>query len=136
MTGRRISYASSDAFLFQGTLRDNLLYGLKHAPLTPGAYDGAAADTAHWDIDEARRSGNPDFDIHSDWIDYAAAGATGPHDLLRRRSARCSTPSILSQDILDLGLRSSIDLDAPPGACRADRRTARGAAQRGWTRKG
>ncbi len=34
ITGRRMAYASSDAYLFQGTLRDNLLYGLKHAPLT------------------------------------------------------------------------------------------------------
>ncbi len=36
VTGRRISYASSDAYPSQGSLRDNLLYGLKHAPLTDG----------------------------------------------------------------------------------------------------
>ena len=35
-SGRRLSYASSDAFFFQGTLGDNLFYGLKHAPLQPG----------------------------------------------------------------------------------------------------
>ncbi|RUW82596.1 ABC transporter ATP-binding protein, partial [Mesorhizobium sp. M8A.F.Ca.ET.023.01.1.1] len=29
VTGRRMSYASSDVFLFQASLRDNLLYGLK-----------------------------------------------------------------------------------------------------------
>ncbi|WP_163363593.1 ATP-binding cassette domain-containing protein, partial [Enterobacter cloacae] len=34
ITGRRIAYAASDAYFFHGTLRDNLLYGLKHAPLT------------------------------------------------------------------------------------------------------
>ncbi|MBL3684676.1 hypothetical protein F2981_20280 (plasmid) [Sinorhizobium meliloti] len=38
--GRRISYASSDVFAFQGSLGDNLLYGLKHAPLTEVAYEG------------------------------------------------------------------------------------------------
>ena len=32
-TGRRITYASPDTYFFFGTLRDNLLYGLKHAPL-------------------------------------------------------------------------------------------------------
>ncbi len=35
-----------------------------------------------WDPDEARLSGNPEWDIRSDWIDYEAAGATGPHDLI------------------------------------------------------
>ncbi|TIS32989.1 MAG: ABC transporter ATP-binding protein, partial [Mesorhizobium sp.] len=38
VTGRRMSYASSDVFLFQASLRDNLLYGLKHAPLTSVSY--------------------------------------------------------------------------------------------------
>ncbi|TIU69234.1 MAG: ABC transporter ATP-binding protein, partial [Mesorhizobium sp.] len=65
VTGRRMSYASSDVFLFQASLRDNLLYGLKHAPLTSVTYDGAAADQRRWNIHEARRSGNPDHDIQS-----------------------------------------------------------------------
>ena len=81
VTGRRISYASSDVSLFQGTLRDNLLYGLKHAPLTPPTYDGDAVTHRKWEIGEARSAGNPDYDIHGDWIDYASAGATGPEDL-------------------------------------------------------
>ena len=78
-----MSYASSDAFFFQGTLGDNLLYGLKHAPLQPpGAERGRSGKARNGMIDEARQSGNPDFDIRSDWIDYEAAGATGPHDLI------------------------------------------------------
>ncbi|TGS57639.1 ABC transporter ATP-binding protein, partial [Mesorhizobium sp. M1D.F.Ca.ET.183.01.1.1] len=81
VTGRRMSYASSDVFLFHASLRDNLLYGLKHAPLKPVSYDGSAADQHRWNMHEARRSGNPDIDINSDWIDYAAAGATGQQDL-------------------------------------------------------
>ncbi len=31
VTGRRIAYASSDVYVFQGSLGDNILYGLKHA---------------------------------------------------------------------------------------------------------
>ncbi|RWC33852.1 MAG: ABC transporter ATP-binding protein [Mesorhizobium sp.] len=109
VTGRRMSYASSDVFLFQASLRDNLLYGLKHAPLTSVTYDGAAADQHRWNIDEARRSGNPDLDIRSDWINYASAGATGPHDLFEA-VRRVLDAVVLSRDILDLGLRSSADL--------------------------
>ena len=110
VTGRRMSYASSDVFLFQASLRDNLLYGLKHAPLTSVTYDGAAADQQRWNIDEAQRSpAIRIYDIHSDWIDYASAGATGPHDLFEA-VRRVLDAVVLSRDILDLGLRSSADL--------------------------
>jgi putative ABC transport system ATP-binding protein len=108
VTGRRMSYASSDVFLFHASLRENLLYGLKHAPLTPVTYDGSAAVQRRWDVDEASRSGNPDFDISSDWIDYASAGATGPQDLFEA-VRRVLDAVLLSRDILDLGLRSSVD---------------------------
>ncbi|MEI5678395.1 MULTISPECIES: ABC transporter ATP-binding protein [unclassified Mesorhizobium] len=109
VTGRRMSYSSSDVFLFHASLRENLLYGLKHAPLTPVTYDGAAAVQRRWDVDEASRSGNPDFDISSDWIDYASAGATGPQDLFEA-VRRVLDAVLLSRDILDLGLRSSVDV--------------------------
>ena len=62
----------------------------------------------NWNVDEARKAGNPDFDLNSDWIDYAAAGATGPSDLFSVRPPVLEAV-ILSRDILDLGLRSSID---------------------------
>jgi putative ABC transport system ATP-binding protein len=108
VTGRRMAYASSDAYLFQGSLRDNLLYGLKHAPLTEVQYDGTSATRRRWNVDEARKAGNPDFDVGSDWVDYASAGASGPRDLYH--SIRPVLDAVvLSQDILDLGLRSRVD---------------------------
>ena len=108
VTGRRMAYASSDSYLFQGTLRDNLLYGLKHAPLAKVTYDGAQALQRQWNIDEARKAGNPDYDINSDWIDYQSAGATGPDDLYHAVRPVLDAV-ILSQDIFDLGLRSRVD---------------------------
>ena len=105
ITGRRISYAASDAYLFQGTLRDNLLYGLKHAPLRPASHDGSQAVLRKWEEHEALRSGNPTHDLRADWIDYASAGATGPEDL-----AAAMLPILdavlISNDLLELGLRS------------------------------
>ena len=66
ITGRRISYASSDVFFFQGTLGDNLFYGLKHAPLQAAQNMKAPRRSiARWEIDEARSAGNPDFDIRA-----------------------------------------------------------------------
>ncbi|MBZ9793030.1 ABC transporter ATP-binding protein/permease [Rhizobium sp. 3T7] len=108
ITGRRISYASADSYFFHGTLRDNLLYGLKHAPLREPKYDGKEAQEAKWHAEEAVKAGNPTMDINSDWVDYQAAGATGPEDILT--AIRPVLDAVLiSQDILDLALRSTVN---------------------------
>jgi putative ABC transport system ATP-binding protein len=113
VVGRRMAYASSDAFLSQGTLRDNLLYSLKHAPLTPTVYDGERETRRNWEVGEARKAGNPDFDLNSDWVDYAAAGAKGPDDILLAIRPVLEAVA-LSRDILDLGLRASVDPSRHP----------------------
>ncbi|MDR6635893.1 putative ABC transport system ATP-binding protein [Phyllobacterium sp. 1468] len=110
VTGRRIAYAASDTYFFHGTLRDNLLYGLKHAPLTKVEYDGAKAAKNKWNINEARRAGNPELDVNSDWVDYVSAGVTGPDDLFK--VVRPVLDAVLiSQDILDMALRSTVDIE-------------------------
>ncbi|NTG51176.1 ABC transporter ATP-binding protein [Agrobacterium rhizogenes] len=111
LTGRRIAYASSDTFFFHGTLRSNLLYGLKHAPLTAVAYDEKSANKLKWQMIEARRAGNPELDLNSDWVDYAAAGATGPNDIYAVIRPVLDVVA-MSQDILDMALRSSVDTEA------------------------
>ncbi len=108
LTGRRIAYASSDTFFFHGTLRSNLLYGLKHAPLTTAAYDEKAANKLKWQMIEARRAGNPELDLNSDWVDYAAAGASGPNDVYAAIRPVLDIVA-MSQDILDMALRSTVD---------------------------
>ncbi|TXR47236.1 ABC transporter ATP-binding protein [Phyllobacterium endophyticum] len=108
VTGRRIAYAASDTYFFHGTLRDNLLYGLKHAPLTKVEYEGKSATRYRWEINEARRAGNPELDLNSDWVDYASAGVTGPEDLFK--VVRPVLDAVLiSQDILDMALRSLVN---------------------------
>ena len=107
VTGRLITYVSSDGYFFFGSLRDNLLYGLKHAPLRHPEYDGDQKITRKWEITEAQAAGNPDLDIHSDWIDYEAAGATGPDDLFHSVAAALDCV-YLTKDILELALRSTV----------------------------
>ncbi|HHI81825.1 MAG TPA: ABC transporter ATP-binding protein, partial [Rhizobiales bacterium] len=58
-TGRRIGYVPSDAPLFVGSLGDNLLYGLKHAPLRQAEYTGDQLVQHKWEMNEARMTGNP-----------------------------------------------------------------------------
>lgn len=111
VTGRRIAYASSDTYFFHGTLRDNLLYGLKHAPLTKIEYEGKSAVRYKWNLNEARRAGNPELDLNSDWVDYTSAGVTGPQDLFT--VVRPVLDAVLiSQDIQDMALRSIVDTAA------------------------
>ncbi|MGM4983597.1 MULTISPECIES: ABC transporter ATP-binding protein [Rhizobium] len=111
LIGRRIAYASSETFFFHGTLRSNLLYGLKHAPLIPPTYDEETASRVKWQMIEARRSANPELDLNSDWVDYAAAGATGPHDIYSVIRPVLDTVA-MSQDIFDMALRSNVDTAA------------------------
>ncbi|KAA3500099.1 ABC transporter ATP-binding protein [Rhizobium rhizogenes] len=110
LTGRRISYVSSDSYFFHASLMDNLLYGLKHAPLADKNYEGAALEHRKWEIREAKMAGNPLIDINSEWIDYASspAGDGKPENLIRAILAVLDSVE-LSQDILEFALRSSID---------------------------
>lgn len=109
VTGRRITYISSDAYFFHASLRDNLLYGLKHAPLTEVRYKGTEARNYKRNLLEAQRAGNPTLDLNSDWIDYRSAGAQGPDDLLTVIRPVLDA-AMISQDIFDLALRSKVDI--------------------------
>jgi len=105
VTGRRIAYVGANAYHFAGSLRDNLLYGLKHRPLR-AAVDGDAA--SQQELVDARRAGNPDLDINADWIDYEAAGATGADDITHRLIEMLVMVE-LKGDVYRFGLTGTVD---------------------------
>jgi len=111
--GRRISYVGSDSYLFPVSMRDNLIYGLKHRPLREAPQGDGDGRHRQWAIAEARRAGNPELDPAADWVDYAAAGATGPEDLLARLLETTAVVD-LDDDLYQFGLRGTIDPDARP----------------------
>ncbi len=92
--GRRIGFAGATPYLFAGTLRDNLVFGLNHVPVRPANYEGAVAKRRARQLYEARQSGNIDFDLHADWLDYRAAGVADCEALSTPpcRGARPSRP--------------------------------------------
>ena len=104
VTGRRIAYVGQNAGLFAGTVRDNLVYGLKHRPAVETAEDEKRLSF----MAEAEAAGNSLRDINADWIDYQAAGASCPEELTARifqvLEAVC-----LKDDIYDFGLQGSIN---------------------------
>jgi len=76
--GRQLAYAGVEPMLFPGSLRENLIYALRRRPLLRS--DNLTAEERRRRM-EAERTGNPVDSIDGDWIDYAAAGATGPDDI-------------------------------------------------------
>ncbi len=108
ITGRRISYISGDAYLPQETLGNTLLYALKHAPFREIELNGQekAVRTIH--LKEAHASGNTKLNINDDWVDYSAAGATGP-DNIHGQIKRVLEIVELDNVVFDLALRQTLD---------------------------
>jgi ABC-type transport system involved in cytochrome bd biosynthesis fused ATPase/permease subunit len=108
VTGRRIAHVSASAFIFAGTIADNLFLGLKHRPLKERDYSDEAAKQRAIYVDEARRSGNIDYDLGADWIDYAAAGVDDAAGL--RLAGLAALKSIdMDDEVYAFGLRGIID---------------------------
>jgi putative ABC transport system ATP-binding protein len=99
--------------VFTGTLRDNLLLGLRHHPVIPAAHDEATAKKRAKELLEARRSGNIDFDIEADWIDYESAGVANAEELSARIGAVLDELGF-KDDVYVLGLRGRVDPAANP----------------------
>lgn len=114
VTGRRIAYVGAEAFVFSGSVRDNLCYGLKHRPLAEARYDEQGARRRREMAADSRASGNTADDINADWIDYGAAGAADAAELDLRISEVLEVCS-LSGDIFELGLQEPVDPVANPG---------------------
>ena len=108
VTGRALSYVGSPAYLFPVSVRDNILYGLKHRPVREPDYEDRVRRERESQLREAARTGNSTLDIHADWIDYAAAGVAGPEEMDERIVELLSVVD-LEESIFELGLRSAAD---------------------------
>jgi ABC-type iron transport system FetAB ATPase subunit len=115
VVGRRIGYVGAAPYLFAGTLRDNLMLGLRHRPIRPAEYGPAVAKRRAVQLYEARRSGNIDFDPNADWVDYEAAGVADREGLSLRITEVLARLDF-DQAVYTLGLRWRLDPDANPEA--------------------
>ncbi|MBL6927982.1 MAG: ABC transporter ATP-binding protein [Rhodospirillales bacterium] len=113
VTGRRIAYVDENAFLFSGTVAENLYYGLKHRPLRAADYTGNDKKDHEWFVDEAAASGNTVSDIKADWIDLDAAGVADAEGLTQRTLEVLRTVD-LEDGVYRFGLNSPLDPVARP----------------------
>jgi putative ABC transport system ATP-binding protein len=106
-TARRIGYIGPITYLFSATVRDNLLLGLRHWPtrLPKGSRE----------LEEASTSGNSEFGIAGDWVDYRQAGVADAAEL-EGRMVEVLRLVDLEEDVHVFGLRGRLDPDRQPEA--------------------
>lgn len=115
VSGRQISYVPTEGYFFDGSLRDNLIYGLRHAPEQAAVRMGTAARSFRWAMAEAKAAGNPTFDTAADWIDRDTVPMNehGQRDLTDALLAALKATEMVD-DVIDFGLLSHIDPQARP----------------------
>ena len=106
--GREIAYVGGAVHVWTGTIRDNLLYGLRHRPLVAPEREGEALREYKRRLSEAGHTHNPTYDLAAEWNDYAAAGV-GNDKELDERALQMLTAVGLDADIYRLGLQSRFD---------------------------
>jgi putative ABC transport system ATP-binding protein len=112
VTGRALAYVGAPAYLFPLTVRDNIVYGLKHRPVAAAQYADEVRRDREAQLKEALRTGNSTLDINAEWIDYRAAGVGGPQELDARIVQLLSAVD-LEETIFELGLRAADTRHAP-----------------------
>lgn len=105
--GRRIAYVGPSSHVFNGTVLDNVAYGLKHRPIHEPEYDEHQARARAHEIKEARATGTSVYDVAADWIDYEAAGVEN-HEQLIERILEIFKITELEEDVYKLGLNGTI----------------------------
>ncbi len=103
LAGRRISYVGQGAYLFSGSVFDNICYGLKNHPSSVGTSSAEVSPA----LTEAERTGNSKFDINSTWLDFSIAGVDS-EVALEEKIIDLLSAVALESDIYELGLRSKL----------------------------
>jgi putative ABC transport system ATP-binding protein len=114
VTGRAVAYVGAASYLFPVSVRENLVYGLKHRPMADATYASEARRMRERQLREAIRAGNSPLDINAQWLDYGAAGVSGPHDIEDRILEILKTVD-LEETLFEIGLKSAVSSVHSPG---------------------
>lgn len=76
VTGSAIGYTGPESYVFDGSIEDNLLFGLKHSP----TIDSEVTENPK-ELSEASAAGNTTDNVFADWVDHTALGCDDKQDL-------------------------------------------------------
>ena len=100
-TGRYMGYIGPNAFVFNATLKENILLGAMHRPIST---EGELNE----DLKNAQLSGNSLDDLGAEWLDYDAIGVDSDAGLQKRLIELLQVVD-LDVDVYSMGLRSTVD---------------------------
>ncbi len=105
VSGRRLGYVAPDVYHFPLSVRDNLLYGLRHAPYRRLSDERDPKE--EFEDRESKRAGNPVLSMNYDWIDRSPIGDK-PED--EEEALRQSLYLVgLEHDVFRFGIYGTID---------------------------
>ena len=113
LASRIIAYAGTEPTLFSGSVRENVTFSLLRSP--PPVRDSAMSAAEALRQAESVRSGNPVASPDDDWIDYTAAGVSGPDQLDEAILASLRATG-LADEIYRFGLLGTLPKGADPAA--------------------
>jgi len=113
VTGRRLGYVGNPAFIFQGTLKDNLLMGVMHRPVAKRSLDEENEKERARHSMEAAESGNLADSLLDEWTDRAELGL-GEDQPATAAMLKMIEFVDLQKDIYNLGLRGRLDPETHP----------------------
>jgi putative ABC transport system ATP-binding protein len=99
LTGRRLAYVGQDTYLFTGTVRDNLLYPLKHLPISNNESENMRL---------AIQAGSSPHSLKDDWLDYSTIGIENEAQFNDRVHQLLELVE-LADDVYQYGLLSHVD---------------------------
>ena len=106
--GRHISYVDQQSYVFTGTIKENLLYGLKNEPQQEVEYIDDELKSRQTYIKDAALSANSQDDIQAGWIDLNLT-ANGDIENFNQHILNTLKIAGIEDDIYQLGLYSPID---------------------------
>ncbi|MCP4876434.1 MAG: ABC transporter ATP-binding protein [Gammaproteobacteria bacterium] len=106
ITGKRLGYIGSTAYMFNGTVYDNLCYALKHHPVEQPATE------MHKELEHERAlaqlAGNSPHRYDDNWIDHNELGLDSPNQLATRIIEILGSVE-LDEEIYQFGLQSFVN---------------------------